>query len=51
MLANDPEFAGPLAVAGVFHGVRVGQTELQALIWFWMVPDLVSPHEIWGCRV
>lgn len=41
----------PLAVAGVFLGVRVGLTKLQALTWFWVVPDLMSPHEIWGCHV
>lgn len=51
MVANGPQFAGPLATAGVFQRVWVGLTELQAPTWFWLVPDSMSPHEIWGCHV
>jgi len=46
MVANGPQFAELLAMAGVFHGTGVGLTKLQALVWFWLVPDSMSLHEI-----
>lgn len=38
-------------MVGVSHGVKVGLTELQALTWFWLVPNLMSAHEIWECHI